>query len=100
MIKLSSEEVETLFDEYIAKYSNTCILEAQNYLKLHGDVPELLYEKLYEHLLEISSKKNLSSDICKFLCLNFIREASKNKSHPIHLLEESVTLVFTIDRMA
>jgi hypothetical protein len=90
MIKISSEEIALLFEEFVTKHCNVSLQEAQNYLKLHFDLPDLIYEKLHEHLLELISKKNLPDDVSKYICLNFIRDASKNKNHPIYLLEESV----------
>lgn len=91
LIKISSEELYTLFEEFIIKNYNISHHEAQNYLKLHGDLPEIIYEKLYEELLEFTIyKKVLNEDVSKYLCLNFIREAVKNKNHPIFLLDEAV----------
>ena len=99
MLKISSDEISILFEEYIIKSSNTTIQDAQFYLKLHGDLPDLIYEKIYEKLIELLSKKNLDGDLCKYLSLNFIRESLKIKNHPIFLYEDSVFNQCYIDRM-
>ena len=89
-IKLSYDEIFVIFEEYICKNSNIPQHEAQSYLKLHGDLPELALEKLNEQLLELTEKKSLNVDISKYLSLTFIKESLKNKNHPVILLEEAV----------
>ena len=49
-----------------------------------------LLSTVNEHLIDYISKMNLDVEISKYLCLNFIREASKNKNHQIFHLEDSV----------
>ena len=43
MIKISSEEIFVEFEEYVLKNSTVTMQEAENYLKLHGDFPDLIY---------------------------------------------------------
>ena len=89
-IKLSNEEIFFFFEDYINKNNSITHLEAQSYLKLHGDLPEVMFEKLNEQLLEINEKKSMNEDLSKYLTLNLIKDDLKNKNHPIFLLEEAV----------
>ena len=43
MIKISTEEIISHFEDYVIKNSTITIQEAENYLKLHGDFPDLIY---------------------------------------------------------
>jgi hypothetical protein len=57
---------------------------------LYGDIPEVTFEKVYGQLLEISDKKQINEDLSKYLSLYFIKDALKNKNHPLFLFEEAV----------